>query len=72
MEYLELIRRNVTVFAPTSPIRAGRTTGAGLEAGRLAPTAANKQPFRIIVIHTKGREAELRRIYHRVGSPRRR
>ena len=36
-----------------------------LEAGRLAPTAANKQPFRIIVIHTKGREAELGRIYHR-------
>lgn len=34
-----------------------------LEAARLAPTAANRQPFRLIVIRTAGREAELRRIY---------
>jgi len=34
-----------------------------LEAARLAPTAANRQPFRLIVVHTKGREDELRRIY---------
>ena len=36
-----------------------------LEAARLAPTAANRQPFRVIVIHTRGREAELLRIYPR-------
>jgi nitroreductase len=35
-----------------------------LEAARLAPTAANRQPFQLIVIHTAGREAELKRIYH--------
>jgi nitroreductase len=34
-----------------------------LEAARLAPTAANRQPFRIIVIRTAGREPELSRIY---------
>jgi nitroreductase len=34
-----------------------------LEAVRLAPTAANRQPFRLILIHTAGREEELRRIY---------
>lgn len=34
-----------------------------LEAARLAPTAANRQPFRLVVVHTKGREAELSRIY---------
>ncbi len=34
-----------------------------LEAGRLAPTACNLQPFRLIVIYTKGRGEELRRIY---------
>jgi len=34
-----------------------------LEAARLAPTAANKQPFQVIVIHTQGREQELKRIY---------
>jgi nitroreductase len=33
-----------------------------LEAARLASTAANRQPFRVIVITTKGREAELHRI----------
>jgi len=36
-----------------------------LEAARQAPTAANRQPFRLIVIHTKGREEELARIYGR-------
>ncbi|MFQ6102564.1 MAG: nitroreductase family protein, partial [Anaerolineae bacterium] len=36
-----------------------------LEAARLAPTAANRQPFQLIVIHTAGREGELRRIYKR-------
>jgi nitroreductase len=36
-----------------------------LEAARLAPTAANLQPFGFIVIPTVGREAELRRIYDR-------
>ncbi len=35
-----------------------------LEAARLAPTAANRQPFQIIVVHTAGREDELRRIYN--------
>jgi nitroreductase len=36
-----------------------------LEAARLAPTAANRQPFQLFVIHTKGREEELSRIYYR-------
>jgi nitroreductase len=36
-----------------------------LEAARTAPTAANRQRFQLIVIHTEGREQELRRIYDR-------
>jgi nitroreductase len=36
-----------------------------LEAARLAPTAANRQPFRLLVIHTEGRQDELRRVYER-------
>jgi nitroreductase len=36
-----------------------------LEAARLAPTAANKQAFRVIVVRTKGREEALRRVYPR-------
>jgi nitroreductase len=36
-----------------------------LQAARQAPTAANRQPFRVLVIHTEGREEELQRIYGR-------
>ena len=36
-----------------------------LEAARLAPTAANRQPFSLIVIETRGREDDLRKIYNR-------
>ncbi len=36
---------------------------AVLEAARLAPTAANRQPFQIIVTNTKNRGNDLRRIY---------
>jgi nitroreductase len=36
-----------------------------LEAARLAPTAANRQAFRVIVIPTKGRGEELHRVYVR-------
>jgi nitroreductase len=31
----------------------------------LAPTAANRQAFQLVVVHTAGREDELRRIYDR-------
>jgi nitroreductase len=33
-----------------------------LQAARLAPTAANRQRLQLIVVHTEGREEELRRI----------
>ena len=36
-----------------------------LEAARLAPTAANRQPFQLVVIHAAGRQADLKRVYHR-------
>jgi nitroreductase len=36
-----------------------------LEAARLAPTAANRQPFLVFVIPTAGRKDELKRLYHR-------
>lgn len=41
------------------------TLRAVLEAAQAAPTAANRQPFRLIVVHTEGREEELARIYGR-------
>jgi nitroreductase len=39
--------------------------GKVLQAARRAPTAANRQPFRIVVTHTAGREEELTRVYKR-------
>ena len=36
-----------------------------LEAMRLAPTATNRQAFQFIVVHTAGRDEELRRIYNK-------
>ncbi len=36
-----------------------------LEAARLAPTAANRQAFRLYVIPTRGREGDLARVYGR-------
>ena len=36
-----------------------------LKAAQFAPTAANRQPFRLIIIQTKGKEDQLRSIYDR-------
>ena len=65
MEFRELIVRRYSVRAYKSdPIEADKLQFV-LEAARLAPTAANRQPFQLIVIRTAGRQAELRRIYAR-------
>ncbi|NOZ28810.1 MAG: nitroreductase [Chloroflexi bacterium] len=65
MEFTELIARRYSVRAyKPDPVEEEKLQQV-LEAARLAPTAANRQPFRLIVIHTSGREAELKRIYDR-------
>ncbi len=65
MSFLELARRRASVRAyRPDPVPDAVLAGI-LEAGRIAPTAANRQPFRVIVIRTAGRETELRRIYDR-------
>jgi len=63
MEFLELIESRYSVRAYKPDDVEDEKLNAILEAGRLAPTAVNYQPFQIIVIHTKGRENELNRIY---------
>jgi nitroreductase len=65
MDFIELIKKRYSVRAyKADPVEEEKLQQV-LEAARLAPTAVNRQPFRIIVIHTAGREAELRRIYDR-------
>ncbi len=63
MDFLELAKKRYSVRAyKPDPVEDDKLQKV-LEAARLAPTACNLQPFQFIVIHTKGREAELRRIY---------
>jgi len=65
MEFSELIKTRYSVRAyKPDPVGDG-VLNQVLEAARLAPTAANRQPFQLIVIPTAGREADLRRIYNR-------
>ena len=65
MEFFELIQKRYSVRAyKSTPVEKEKLQKV-LEAALLAPTAANKQAFEFIVIPTRGREAELRRIYGR-------
>jgi nitroreductase len=65
MEFYELIQKRYSCRAyrgePVDEAKLSRI----LEAARLAPTAANRQPFRLIVASTAGREAELAQVYNR-------
>ena len=65
MEFSELISRRYSVRSYRPDPVPPELLDCVLEAARLAPTAANRQPFRLIVITTAGRRAELKRIYHR-------
>jgi nitroreductase len=65
MDFRQVIeaRYSVRAYRP-DPVPDALLTQV-LDAARLAPTACNRQPFRLIVVQTRGREAELRRIYPR-------
>jgi nitroreductase len=65
MEFAELIqaRYSVRAYRP-DPVEEEKLEGV-LQAARLAPTAANRQAIQFVVVRTKGREEELRRIYDR-------
>ena len=64
MRFLELVRKRYSVRAYKPDPVEDKKLQHVLEAARLAPTACNLQPFQLIVIHTKGKEVELRRIYN--------
>jgi nitroreductase len=65
MDFFELIgkRYSVRAFKP-GPVEEEKIQKV-LEAALQAPTAANKQPFRLIVMKTAGRQADLKLIYAR-------
>ena len=65
MDVLETIAARYSVRGYKPDPVDDETVRTVLEAARAAPTAANRQPFRLIVIHTEGREEELARVYGR-------
>jgi nitroreductase len=65
MEYSELIAARYSVRAYRSDPVEDEKLQAVLEAACLAPTAANRQPFQLIVMHTAGRQEEIGQIYRR-------
>jgi nitroreductase len=65
MDFLNLSQQRYSVRAyKPDPVEDSKLQQV-LDAARLAPTAANRQPFQLVVIHTAGRQAELKRVYHR-------
>ena len=64
MQFSELINKRYSVRSYKPDLVEDDKLQYVLEAARLAPTAANRQPFQFIVVHTTGREEELRRIYN--------
>jgi nitroreductase len=63
MEFKDLIEKRYSVRGYKPNIVEDEKLQKVLNAARLAPTAANHQPIQFIVIHTRGREEELKSIY---------
>ena len=65
MQFSELVQKRYSVRSYKPDAVEDDKLQQVLEVVRMAPSAANRQPLRLIVIHTAGREAELKRIYDR-------
>jgi len=64
MEFQELIEQRYSVRAYRPDDVPSNIIDKVLEAARLAPTAANRQSFRLFVIKTADFKDELKKIYH--------
>ena len=65
MNFLKLAAKRYGVRAYKSDPVEDEKLQQVLEAVRLAPTASNREPFQLIIVGTKGKEADLGRIYSR-------
>jgi nitroreductase len=65
MNFQELTKKRYSVRAYKPDPVEDEKLARILEAARLAPTAANRQAFRVIVIRTAERKDDLRRVYGR-------
>jgi nitroreductase len=64
MDFNKLINKRYSVRAYKTKLVEDEKLAIVLEAARLAPTASNRQPFQIIVIHSLGKENKLLEIYN--------
>ena len=65
MNFQELMRHRYSVRAYKSdPIEPAKLNQI-LTAVQFAPTAANRQPFKLIIVKTEGIQASIRAIYDR-------
>ena len=65
MSFLDLVKKRVSVRAYDAAPVSEEALLTVLEAGRLAPSAANKQPVRFIVLRDAKRREELSQAYSR-------
>lgn len=65
MEHFDVIRQRYSSRAYLPQAVEQEKLNRILESARLAPTAANRQAVRIVVINTAGRQDELKQIYNR-------
>ena len=63
MDFIELINKRYSVRGYQTTQVEDEKLAIVLNAACIAPTASNRQPFQIIVIHTPGKEYELLTIY---------
>lgn len=66
MDFIELVtnRESIRSYDSQRPLSQEVLTQI-LEAGRLAPSAANRQPWRFIVVSSEAKLAEIRTVYTR-------
>ncbi|MBZ9623288.1 nitroreductase family protein [Clostridium sp. FP2] len=63
MEFLDLVQKRYSVRAYKDEVVEDEKLNKILKAALLAPTAHNKQAFKIVVINTKEHQDELKKIY---------
>ena len=63
MDFDELVLKRYSCRQYSDRVIEDHKLAKVLEAARLAPTAANRQPFRILLLKTNGRQEDLQKIY---------
>jgi nitroreductase len=65
MDFFDVIRQRYSVRAYLPDAVEDEKLQKVLEAARLAPTACNRQPFRLVVMPTQTHRDALKKLYHR-------